>query len=275
MELNSLNKRTRIRVLPDFVEKVLELRRQNYGGKAIAKRLGCSLQPIRRILKENGFQPIGTGMSKANHEAMERKYGKPCKAGGEGKKIPQHERLILDEYRKERSAARKPERQWADWYHLIYVSAPAYYRRNREKCLARMNARAKTPKARVLINANMRRWKAERNKAEPWHRTIDALRTRLAGCIRKGQGGHTTQELIGCTVQQLREWLQAKFRRGMHWNNYGEWHIDHVIPCRAFDLQRKDEQRRSFHFTNLQPLWGSENSKKGGTLPPNATPSLL
>lgn len=44
--------------------------------------------------------------------------------------------------------------------------------------------------------------------------------------------------------------------------NYGEWHIDHIKPISKFDLNDENEQKKCFHYTNLQPLWASENIKK-------------
>lgn len=49
----------------------------------------------------------------------------------------------------------------------------------------------------------------------------------------------------------------------MSWENYGKWHIDHIKPCSKFDLTVKEEQYKCFHYSNLQPLWGPENSAKG------------
>ena len=52
----------------------------------------------------------------------------------------------------------------------------------------------------------------------------------------------------------------------MDWENYGfgdnKWHIDHIIPCAAFDLTIPEQQKRCFHYTNLQPLWQRENLSK-------------
>ncbi len=41
------------------------------------------------------------------------------------------------------------------------------------------------------------------------------------------------------------------------------WHIDHRVPCAKFDLTKKEEQEKCFHYTNLQPLWAKDNLTKG------------
>jgi hypothetical protein len=48
----------------------------------------------------------------------------------------------------------------------------------------------------------------------------------------------------------------------MTWNNHGKWHIDHIIPCCAFDLADPEQRKRCFHYTNLQPLWAQQNFRK-------------
>ena len=50
----------------------------------------------------------------------------------------------------------------------------------------------------------------------------------------------------------------------MTWNNHGlyGWHIDHIKPVSKFNLLDLEEQRRAFHYTNLQPLWALDNIRK-------------
>lgn len=71
-----------------------------------------------------------------------------------------------------------------------------------------------------------------------------------------------TFDLIGCTPQQLKDYLELKFIDNMSWDNRSEWHIDHIRPCISFDLTKLEEQRKCFHYSNLQPLWAEDNLKK-------------
>jgi hypothetical protein len=82
----------------------------------------------------------------------------------------------------------------------------------------------------------------------------------------KNQGMFKDKSLtkyIGCTISELITYLETKFLEGMTYNNYGEWHVDHIIPCASFDLTLEENQKKCFHYTNLQPLWGKDNLVKG------------
>lgn len=80
-----------------------------------------------------------------------------------------------------------------------------------------------------------------------------------------------TLELLGIQkIQEVRDYLESKFQKGMSWDNHGfgddKWHIDHIIPCDAFDLTNEDEQKKCFHYTNLQPLWQRDNLRKSNKI---------
>ena len=54
----------------------------------------------------------------------------------------------------------------------------------------------------------------------------------------------------------------------MTWNNHGiyTWHIDHIKPCDSFDLSNEEDQKKCFHYTNMQPLWALENLSKSNKI---------
>jgi len=90
------------------------------------------------------------------------------------------------------------------------------------------------------------------------------LRSKLRKLIKKEHKYNSALKLLGCSLKELKHHLESKFKLGMSWSNYGlyGWHIDHIIPCAKFDLSKKSEQHKCFHYTNLQPLWAKENLKK-------------
>jgi hypothetical protein len=114
--------------------------------------------------------------------------------------------------------------------------------------------------------------KRKREKTNNIARLRRVLRHRIYDSIKNNHGtkAYKTQQLIGCTVLELREYLKKQFKEGMTWENYGHktWHIDHIIPCASFDLTDPEQQKKCFHYTNLQPLWASENLSKGSKILP-------
>lgn len=93
---------------------------------------------------------------------------------------------------------------------------------------------------------------------------LKTLRCRLYHALlhQKTNKKTSTVELLGCTIKFAREYLEAKFKPDMSWENHGDWHIDHIKPCSSFDLKSEIEQKMCFHYTNLQPLWAKENLSK-------------
>lgn len=77
-----------------------------------------------------------------------------------------------------------------------------------------------------------------------------------------------TVEYLGCTIKELKQHLEFQFTEGMTWNNYGEWHVDHKLPCSKFDLTKEEEVFECFHYTNLQPLWAIDNIRKSNLILP-------
>jgi hypothetical protein len=59
--------------------------------------------------------------------------------------------------------------------------------------------------------------------------------------------------------------LEKQFTEGMTWDNYGQWHVDHIRPMSSFNFTSLDdpEFKECWDLSNLQPLWETENLSKG------------
>jgi hypothetical protein len=67
---------------------------------------------------------------------------------------------------------------------------------------------------------------------------------------------------LDCSIEELKIWLRIQFQPGMCWENYGQWHIDHVLPLKAFDLTNEGQRLQALNWMNLQPLWKHANWEK-------------
>ena len=107
-------------------------------------------------------------------------------------------------------------------------------------------------------------YRRERCERDPGYKVRRNLSSRIGKALRRSttRKSKPTMKLIGCGLKELKEHLQSKFKDGMNWNNYGQWHVDHIIPCAHFNLVFSSQQEACFHYSNLQPLWAEENIKK-------------
>jgi len=78
----------------------------------------------------------------------------------------------------------------------------------------------------------------------------------------------STIELLGCSYKELKLYIESLFTLEMTWEKLldGKIHLDHIVPCASFDLSKPEEQKKCFHYTNLQPLWAEDNLKKGAKI---------
>jgi len=106
------------------------------------------------------------------------------------------------------------------------------------------------------------KYSKDRYDSDPIYKlTLNCRGIILKAFKRKGWGKNSkTKDLIGCSFEELKVYLENLFIEGMTWENHGEWHIDHKIPL----SWAKDESElvKLFHFSNLQPLWAKDNLSK-------------
>lgn len=114
---------------------------------------------------------------------------------------------------------------------------------------------------------NPERRTAQRRTFQSKHtyRVMHAISTRIY-LLLKGKKSAKTQELIGYTAQELIAHLERQFSNGMSWDNYGEWHVDHIRPLSSFKDSTSETIRQAWALTNLRPLWAEENLKKNARI---------
>ncbi len=168
-------------------------------------------------------------------------------------KTKKKERLVLSE---EERKKRQKER------------CKKWYLKNKEKVDKRNKLNYLLNKERYNKTSNLRY--VNRYKTDENFKLAKTIRQRIREDFKNNNGtkAHKTKELLGCSIREAKEHLEKQFKEGMTWGNHGTsgWHIDHIIPCASFDLTDHEQQKKCFHYTNLQPLWAKENISKGSKI---------
>ena len=166
----------------------------------------------------------------------------------------------------------------------------AYYERNRQRILAQKQEyfirkndaiNAYRERNKKTISAQNSRWHREnrdkirprkredsrKRSLDPSYRVAAAHRKRIRRALKGASKPDSSEVLLGCRYDEFIEYIKAQFKPGMAMENYGKkWHIDHIIPCSAFDLTNEAEVRQCFHFSNLRPMWAKANMRKGAKI---------
>ena len=123
-------------------------------------------------------------------------------------------------------------------------------------------------------DAIMARRKHRRNTV-PQVNIVHKLRSRMNMALDGKIKQSTSMKLLGCTAEQWRKHLESQFTEGMAWGQRGEWAIDHILPCAAFDLTKKKHQKYCFHWSNTQPMLTGDNLAKSDKYCPDELEAYL
>lgn len=185
-------------------------------------------------------------------------------------KTPTHHAGLGVELIDEESVRQKQRAYAKERYHSVLKHSPEYK--------AKKSARCKEWKAKNRDRVNewnkayMRKYKetpkfkalTKKLRSTPENKMSSNIRRRLRD-VMKGERSSKT-ELLGCSRQQLKAHIEQQFKRGMTWENYGKWHIDHIQPLASFNLQDAQQLAIACNYINLRPMWARANMEKGSAI---------
>ncbi len=196
----------------------------------------------------------------------------------------QYKEANIDKYL---SKQRLRSRRWYRKHNGNYINQlpevkrrkKEWYLRNREEILRKKAIYRKEYNQRPDVKERARKWTANRRKCDP---RIN-LNTRMSVSVRRflkyGKGRHSWQELVGYSLDELKQHIESQFEEGMSWDIFlqGKIHIDHIIPVSFFNFSsyNDDEFKKCWSLSNLRPLWADDNIRKSDFLPNGIRASQL
>ena len=140
------------------------------------------------------------------------------------------------------------------------------YRSDPAKIVLEQKTRKKY-NARPEVQAKRREYVNARRK-DPIRRLDHSVSTGVWKSLKGNKAGRSWEKLVDYSLSDLKKHLEQQFIEGMTWDNYGEWHVDHIIPKAVFKITGSDcvAFRCCWSLENLRPLWKIENLRKWAKL---------
>lgn len=106
-----------------------------------------------------------------------------------------------------------------------------------------------------LLADIQKRYRENNRCCVAWRNVLHSTLKRL-GTMKEGH----TIDILGYSADELKHHIEIQFTEGMTWDNYGKWHIDHILPVTSFEPNT--DVKIVCALNNLQPLWAHDNLVK-------------
>lgn len=113
------------------------------------------------------------------------------------------------------------------------------------------------------VKERVRKYNSEKYRTDFLFKLTVSIRNLIRNSIKRGgfKKNCKTEEILDCSFESFKTYIEDQFKEDMNWENYGEWHLDHKIPVSWG--KSESEIYKLNHYTNFQPLWAKDNLIKG------------
>ena len=164
-------------------------------------------------------------------------------------------------WRKDNPDYTKYKQDYYNKHNELYKERKKEWRKNNP--VRETEARQKySEKNRDRLNKYHSEWKANKRVVDVGYKMKENMSRRIRNELTSGKS-KSTCAYLGCSIDYLKTYLESRFSSWMNWENYGKtWHIDHIIPCKGWDLTKEFDNYCCWNFRNLQPLNSTLNQSK-------------
>jgi len=203
-----------------------------WGTRQIGKKYSVSEKTINRVLKENGVKMDTSGRRNLGGKKVS------------DKKYYESNKDKISEYHK---SWREEKKEYLREYHKKW----------REENIEKHRK-------------TKREYERNRKARDPLYKLISNFRTAIYQVLKESNVDKNEHyfDVLPYSQEELIQHLENQFTDDLTWDNYGEWHLDHIIPISSFNIQEMGDEEfiKCWSLKNLQPLWGEENIRKSNSI---------
>lgn len=188
-------------------------------------------------------------------KTLDKFYAHKREKYGVKSKCKKCEQEISKKYREKNSEKIKESRIKYKQYHK------EYYQNNSDTIKTRIKNWQLEHKEE--LNEYWKTYRNERYQTDLLFSLKNNLRCRINSAIKNNSKSSTSVDLLGCSIEEYKLYLEKQFDENMNWENWGTyWEIDHIKPICTFNLSLKEDQLLAFNYKNTQPLEKNKNRTK-------------
>jgi len=217
------------------LERILKMYNEDLmGSHSIAKEIGVSKPTILRILKENDVE-----------------------MGPSGRRFIGGRKVAMKKYHSKPETKERKRKNYDKWYENNKEHRKQYLKEYRENNIEK-------------IRKTKRDYERNRKARDPLYKLISNFRTAIYQVLKESNVDKNEHyfDVLPYSQGELIQHLENQFTDDLTWDNYGEWHVDHIIPISSFNIQEMGDEEfiKCWSLKNLQPLWGEENIRKSNSI---------
>ena len=162
-------------------------------------------------------------------------------------------------------AKNNAKKYWEENKQVLKEKKKEYYENNKSIILIKISIYQKDNKEKINKIKNIYRLK--RRKIDSLYNLKHNIRALITSSFKeKGiKKNSKTSEILGCSFEEFKKYLESKFEPWMSWDNKGlyngelnyGWDIDHITPISS--AKTEEDIIRLNHYTNLKPLCSKVN----------------
>lgn len=149
-----------------------------------------------------------------------------------------------------------------DYYKDNKKKIKKYQQENKEHLYQKKKEHYLKNKERYLSQGKI--YIANRKLKDSLYRLQCSIRTLISQSFKTQytKKSKKTVEILGCSYEEFKKFIENKFDENMNWNNYATyWQLDHIIPISW--ATNEEEVYKLNYYQNFQPKYWKDNIKKG------------
>jgi hypothetical protein len=205
-------------------------------------------------------------------ETKKKKVKKNKESHNEKQRLKYHEKMKNEDFREKLKQKRiryneKNKEKIEKNKERLAQERREHYKLNKDEILKKANKRRQSEKYKIKSKEYQQKNKEKSRKRYNENYNKNKYRYAWRAVLKRTFSYFNTKKydktinILGYSAEEFKTNIESKFTIGMNWENYGEWHIDHIRSIATFESTDLPSVVNA--LSNLRPMWATSRIVDG------------